>query len=503
MAVTIVEHPQTFAYADNSIPVIFDVGQTAAVSAILCDASQGTPSQGATIKFYFDDEVVEFTYNYSTFQDFYNDVASNYIIRTYFNAVFNTNQFTLTAYENDDLGIVVDVSANFTPCSVTITQGGMDEIRVLLGIDIWNGLIFKPTKFDKSHKVASDGKASFNLAPAFPFPDFAFGTDAFNGFYPFITEAIKYRLRYAEQLPTGTGQIHFTSSPLYALNGGFSEYYRGSMIHPDNFLTASPRYIISRDDEPRFLSVLATADINNCEIRVIAYDFTDTAHVINKPVSNMTAGQLQHIPVSYFALDLASHANAPFYKYTLEFISVYASNGQTSEMMTIECDRSVVHNYATFLFTNSRGGIDTIAFLGDTEETTDFSKLALQRTTGEGLYELRSQQHRLAYSFKQYTGYYDDYDRFCYLEELFNAAQVWIWRDGEAVPIEITSNDFEKGNPLDTVWSAEFEFTLKHNDVAADLKFATKVTAVTTPPIVITPPPTVDHYEEPTEDLTE
>jgi hypothetical protein len=482
-----------FAYANNDINVVFETGAAAVNGSIVINRTNGTPQQGATIGFFFEDEEVNFIYTYASFLDFYNDVSSNYILSSYFKATYNNNSFTLTAYAAENLGIEIKTSANFAPCMVTVTEGGAAEVRVLLGVDIWKGFIYKPTKFDKSHKADSFGLCSFNIAPAFDFEDFTFIGADFIGFHPRITKALKYRLRYAEQTATGTSQT-YTASQLFALNGGFSSSYLGSAIDSNNYLTASPRYMISRDDEPRFLTVLATSNINNCEIRIIAYDFNNADHTIQKVLNAMEMGDLQLIPISYKALNLGTHASAPFYKYTLEFTAVTGSEGIGSEVFTIECDRAVHHNYSTFLFLNSRGGIDTISFVGATEAKTDFSKLQLQRTTGEGLHEKMSDQHRLEYSYKQYTGYYDDYDLYCYLEEFLQAKQVWWLQNGAPTQIEITPRELEKGDLKDTLWSAEFEFYLLNNDIAADLKFAAKVTAPTPTAPTVQHPPSVVHY---------
>jgi len=488
MAITLTTLPAVFQYAGNPIDVEFTNDTSVANSIITFNATGGVPSSGAVITLYFDNEVVAFTYNYLNFTAFYNDLRQNYIIKRYFSLSLASNVITMTAYTNDDLNIDVVTDSNFTPCTKTVTNATGLGIDVYLGVAIHDGTTYKPTSFDKSHKVQKDGKAYFNIAEAFGFSKLDIPSNALLAFNVFDGETKKYRLEYAEHENSTTGLIYL-SSDLFAINGAFNDDYLGNDIHNNIFLTASPRTIFTKDNEPRFLSFLAFTDYEDIEMQINAIDFEGDEYSYVKYINDLSAGDLIHIPICYEALGLDSESEAPFYMYELHIqYNVGATQYQT-ETFTIECNRQVSLNYSTFLFLNSRGGIDTISFEGETEETTVFSALEYQQTKTTGLNESKSEQHRIAYRFKQYSGYYDDWEMFQYIEELLNSKEVFWYKDGELKRVIIENSDFDRGSIHDDIYSVEFDFRLGSDDVAADLDFAPTTSGAS---VVITPPSTIE-----------
>ena len=471
MAITVQTYPDTFRYAGNDIPVVLDVGQVADTASVVISATSGAPPAGAIITFFFDTEELEFNYNYTSFVDFFTALNSSYLLRRYFDVSYSNNVITLTSFTTDDLNLQV-LTSSFAPAVVTVQQGGTPDIRCLLGIDIYDGTRYVPTDFDKSHRIASDGRASYNIASAFIFQKLDLDHQADS----FLTKAIKYRLRYAQQ----GGEVFLSTNDLFVVQGAFDKYYIGSSIAPGNYLTASPRFLRSRDDEPRFLSVIATADYTQCKLTIRATDFQNTTHTYIRNLQDLLKGEILNFTVSHQGLGLESESEAPFYKYSVQFDYYIGADAYSTETITIECDRSVVHNYATFLFLNSRGGIDTISFIGDTEYSTEFSGLQVQKDAAHNLATTETAQHALQYTYKQYSGYFDDYDYFCYIEELLNAEEVWWLKDGTAQPIVINRDIKEKGSPLSDLWQLDFEFMLAKNAKVAALKNTSKVTLAQT-----------------------
>lgn len=494
MAITITKTPAAFSYAFNPIEVEFSNGLTVANSSIVIDATAGLPTWGTSIDFYVNSELISFVYIYTTFNDFYNDLNQNFILKQYFIITKVGNVITLTAYDNDDLNINVITSPAFAPTTVTVTNATDLEKSVFLAVVIWNGTIYVPSSFDKSHKFLKDGKAYFNIAEAFAFQELEIPENALTAFVPFLTVTLNYKLQYGSE----TEGVSITSE-LFAINGQFNADYLGNEIDSNVFLTASPRTIFSKDDEPRFLSFIALDDCIDIELIINAIDADDNTVQIVKTIADLQKGELVNIPISYFALDLDAHANAPFVEYNLQLHYETQSTQFTTEVFTIECNRQVDLNYSTFLFLNSRGGIDTISFTGETEETTTFTGLSYQKTNPTGSNQNKSEQHKIRYTFKQYSGFFDDWQQFNYIEELLNSKEVFWLKDTELKRIVIERSDFKKGSQNDDIYSAEFEFVLDTDAIAADLSNAptSAGTAVTLPPVTITYPISIDYAPDP------
>lgn len=499
MAISIQSSPAKFAYAGNPINFVLSIGTAASAGTIVFDATAGEPTWGSDIKVYVNQEEVVFSYEYSDFQNFYNDISSNYIIHKYFGVAYATDVITLTSHTSENLSLSVVTDAFFAPCTVAVTEGGMTEENILLGVDVWNGTAYIPTNFDKQHRAAPDGTAAFNISGAFVFEDVAIPSTAFTGLNTFEISAKKYRLRYAQLNSSGLQQMFFTNNDLYAVNGAFAKNYLSSDLHHENYLTASPRYIRNADTEPRFLAVLAIGDYTGCVLQVTAHDMDATTHIITKNMPDISEGQILYIPVWYVRLGLDLDANAPFYKYDLQFQFTYDSIQYSTETFTIECNRTVYHNYHTYLYVNSRGGIDTVSFTGDVEEVAMIKALEYQRESGTQLTESKKEQQQIHYAYKQYTGHYDDFKKFGYIEELLMASQVWWYHDSELIEIVIQSDDFEKGPINEVIQNDSFEFVLVNNDVVADVRYAAIKTGTPKPTITTDTQPTVGTIPDPGE----
>lgn len=488
MAITLNEIPPVFAYSGNQMHVEFTNDAAVQNSVIQFNASAGNPSQGALVKLYFDNEELEFVFNHLNLTAFFNELRQNYIIKRSFAVTLAANVITMTAHSNDDLNIHAITTSNFAPCTVSVSNAKELGINIYLAVAIWNGTAFIPSSFDKSHKIQRDGKAYFNISEAFVFSDMNIPNTALTGFYPFKSEVLKYRIEYAENDNNATGLVHLTSD-LFAINGKLNSDsdYLGNSIHNNIFLTASQRKAFNKDDEPRFLSFLAFADYTAIELKINAIDFEHNEYFFVKNIPNLSKGELVHIPISYRSLGLANESQAPFQKYEVFIQYNVGANEYTTETFIVECNRQVSLNYETFLFLNSRGGIDTISFEGETEETATFSSLTYKKDAD--VIETKSEQHRIEYRYKQYSGYYDDFKSFQYIEELLNSEEVFWLKNGELKRIIIERDTFEKGSKNDSIWQMEFEFMLNKTAVASEIAFAPTTFGND---VVIIPPTTID-----------
>ena len=475
MALTISDIAE-FNYNGNPILVNFESDQTAANSVFQFSNPYGIPTIGSVIKLYFDNEEVIITYNFATFTDFYNYLNQHFVIKRYFSVVQAGVNITLTSFNKESLNLSAVTDADFTPAVLTITEGGIAAVDVLLGVNIWDGTDFIPSNFDKAHKVQLDSFAYFNIAEAFVFDAIDIPHDALTGFNPFVMDTIKYELEFAERTVSALSQVTKTNIDLFSINGKVNQNYIGSAITSKYLLTAARRSAFNKDDEPRFASFLVTEDFTNVKLKITAYDFNDVTYLIEKTLDNCTKGDIVNIPISYNSLGLNASEDGPFHKYKVFVEYDLTDTTYQTETFSVECNRHLDLNYATFLYLNSRGGIDTVSFIGETEETTSFERLEYQRQTTTGLKEVRTEQHRIQQSFKQFTGFYDDWREWNTIEEFYNSEEIFWWKDGQLKKVIINTSNFDKESKTDDLFESDFEFLLSTDDVSPNLNFAEFVT---------------------------
>ena len=470
MAITISDLAN-LAFNGNPISVVFTSDSVAENTTIEFGNQYSTPSNSSVIKIFFDKESIEIVYLFTTWNDFFLYLSQHFIIKRYFAVSSAGDKITLTSFKKESLNALVIVDSDFSPATVVVSEGGIDKISVLLGVNIWNGTAFLPSNFDKSHTVQLDSKAYFNIAEAFVFAAMEINEAALISFAPFFGNSIAYQLEYAERTADGLASATTTSNDFFVINGRFNQAYLGTAIVSENFLTASERHLFNKDNEPRFLSLIASDDFTSVVLKIKAYDFSDSDFDIEKTLVNIDKGQILNIPIGYNILGLNASANGPFYKY--EVLVEYVADSETLETETfyIDCNRQTDLNYETFLFLNSRGGIDTLSFTGESEQTTAFDSLQYNRSKTSGLNEMRTEQHRIQSSAKQYSGFYDDIRAFNYIEELLNSEAVWKWENGQLKKIVIENTSFEKGSVHEGVFDMDFEYSFAVDAVASDIDY--------------------------------
>lgn len=277
------------------------------------------------------------------------------------------------------------------------------------------------------------------------------------------------------------GELDSQSEEVFAIRGGVNaRLARSYQFYPEyqtlKFLTNSRSHTQAiRPDTPVFLYLPHLIGSGSqrylVNYRATFMDGTVRTFPFDAPPEDTTefesytapTNSIGIIPVGPEALGLPGRENAIgslVASYSV-YVTAQDQGGIASEEIAFEIDRDEVEwGYKTFLFVNSRGGIDTLVTKGTGEQQTDFSaQLAARILQDEPLsaHSDRAYGGSMTVQKKVHIGFCSP-SRLEWLRDLGRSEWVWEVIDGEAVPIRLVERNFGKFKDDDDLQSADFTY---------------------------------------------
>lgn len=426
--------------------------------AIEINFNVGFGSDGDALTINFDDESVIFTAkdNPTGVNEFLSDsstsankigeahevITSNWLINKHFQTFLTGNVIYLFSREKKDHNASVE-GANIQ----ILWTGGMNhDIAFGCGVEVYNGSDFIPTNYDKLFPVDGTGTSHFNIKDAFDLgfdiPSNATISKAENG-------AKTYRVAYYRKM-NGIAEALQRTGNLLVINGA-SEHDDFNWFGLPKYLTTFGSKQVTRKETPQWISIANTIAYSNVVMEVSYTKIDGAIHSFQVYLGDLDLG-LYHIQVGHDQLNLSSHGDIKSYDVRILY------GGNNSDFRTYTIDNREYNNIQTFVFHNSKGGIDTLICTGETEFKTEFTNQEAEREV-EGFNIIQKYNAEIGYQYKQYSGYLRSRKEQQYFDELLLSEKVWWLVGDELTEIFITSKANQKASTNDDLFSTDFEFT--------------------------------------------
>lgn len=456
MATTLNKQPALLSFIGNPMMAQFTSGYAAQNGVVQIDCTGGLPSSSETFTIVTDVETIIFkTGTYAAVADFVTAIEADYRIQNLFTVSEASSVISLTTREKVDLNLSASELMTNATISVTTLGGRSTTNFCLCAVDVYDGSNYVPSGFDKELEFDEDGNADFDIRTAF---DLEYDTiNSLAAFTPFQSSngLAQYKIRFSERTEANYAAFEVNNNPLFAILGKWSNDFIGTEINNQQWQTIQARSQTISESQPMFLTFAADLTPTAASLKIDAYEADGTKTTISKTITVPNKGEVWHYPVGYNQLSLETEANAPF-----SYYDVYLHHDSTeTEKMRFPVDRETRANEAIFIFWNSRGGVDSVRLFGETEFVTEHLGDTIEREQSDGTLKTELTNARLMYRYKQYSGFFDDFDRFNNLDELLNSEKVFWYKNGTLKEVVIVARpNIEKGSDFKNLWELEFEF---------------------------------------------